>query len=873
MDHLPQQHSLNDLGAFPRIPVIQAPTHSSRQLSTCSVFETSPSLAFELLRSTCRTTKELAHCTQHFFFFQLLSEVTEQHHDPRLWTKGVDQATSVLNTQPLGALLKHLRHALLQVASPARQLIGRRIQRLLTFAAEVCNLVCDSPALDSAADSVLEVDEFEANSPKKLQLGDDQVIVSIIFSIRILIATFYLLLRSAYPDSDGLISKLCPPLKEVLPLTRARKRAFVDLAWCPHQVQTIWNDYPCIVGLYLLSFVRKCGHHRDHSPCLQRTTCVANAPRSMEDRVHHVNEGCTCSPVAVDEKQIASFIEAGAVPVISAARMDEACEHKAEVIKRAANTRYIAISHVWSDGLGNPSQNALSQCVFNLLKHRLKTMPKSFNPEQFEAFGIKVDWPRQSFVRSDSSSIPPFWMDVFSVPVSDKYLLQRNKAVNQMASIYAGAEQVLVLDAELQDHQVATAPALEVLALIVNSNWMTRSWTLQEGVLGRECVFQFRDVAIDPIHMWSLGGLRDINGSCTNLFPSTQDVLQAFVYQDLYNVLWDKLREDSKHSVFRESNYRSLIHGGPLTLEEARKLSGIRRVLRVSYSPTGQQKEGHFEELETDASRCKQLVSVWNELTKRSTSKQEDVQTIMANLLDFHLQKIQRVGTDTGSLNPAKSKLQTNADRIRTMLLSFKLLPLSLLYQEGSELQPKGLEWVPIAPVLPLVHPEDTMLLENNKLFLCPQAAVSHRCLLFQWTSFQHAEVVLVDPLTFKAYRFYLESATGISSARDVGDAGKPHTYCIVLSDTRTPCSQSSKMHCALLQVVRFSAGQPKSDLSRGITLQAHYNGRVLLEEVGLLDNNAARPRFATRPPHGWHLCVNLGRYPYVVVEGVPWSN
>ena len=63
---------------------------------------------------------------------------------------------------------------------------------------------------------------------------------------------------------------------------------------------------------------------------------------------------------------------------------------------------------------------------------------------------------------------------------TDKY---RQKAVNSMSRIYAGATKVLVSDPELQTEESAGMTSTEWSLAVNTCPWMARSWTLQEKAL------------------------------------------------------------------------------------------------------------------------------------------------------------------------------------------------------------------------------------------------------------------------------------------------------------------------------------------------------------------------------------------------------
>ena len=82
-----------------------------------------------------------------------------------------------------------------------------------------------------------------------------------------------------------------------------------------------------------------------------------------------------------------------------------------------------------------------------------------------------------------------FWFDTLCIPVKEEHADLKNRSIDTMNSIYAGAKRVLILDAELMTTDSINTE--QSLARVACSVWMCRSWTLQEGILANKCVFQF----------------------------------------------------------------------------------------------------------------------------------------------------------------------------------------------------------------------------------------------------------------------------------------------------------------------------------------------------------------------------------------------
>jgi hypothetical protein len=435
---------------------------------------------------------------------------------------------------------------------------------------------------------------------------------------------------------------------------------------------------------------------RDHSQCSSRK-CVGCDIGARPYNQKHTPDCQGCDPIGPNPDHLVNmylerpegFGPEYCTPVINV--VDEGEGLRLEVVYSGLVSQWTAISHVWADGLGNPSGNTLPSCqVRNIanLCEKLQTQDRRNYYTELEGrtwftwmykvtlfvilsiltlrdhitTGLSILKSRLMSTSPSSSSglvKTAFWLDTLCVPIANSvdinhskehesflvHMLRkacRDRAISEMREIYRAADQVLVLDSDIQ--KIDGGGRHEKLYRIQLSNWMTRLWTLQEGISNTNTYFQTKNAAI-----WAggfyLSAIEYLVETGLHGVPPT--ILKLSVASTLAWII-PRIRD---------------IHGFP-------KAQGVLRLIKMF----------GLEEIPTAAS----LTGILPLLAVRSTSKADDEAICIATLM---------------GISEAIPDLQQlpGPDRI-PFLLRDRLGPYfdaQLLFTPGRRIDAHGLRWAP----------------------------------------------------------------------------------------------------------------------------------------------------------------------------------
>ncbi len=176
----------------------------------------------------------------------------------------------------------------------------------------------------------------------------------------------------------------------------------------------------------------------------------------------HRSAQCNCSFIRPPLPDVMSHLARGRVPVL-------VLNGDMLSVRDSLDGEYVAISHVWADGLGSTADVGLPACQIS----HIASLTRPLIPNG------------------------AFWLDALCIPDEE---VSRKRAIGLMAQTYEHAAKVLVTDGGIRTQCSLSSPKEECILRIATSGWMQRIWTLQEGMLARELYFEVSDGLIDVTH-------------------------------------------------------------------------------------------------------------------------------------------------------------------------------------------------------------------------------------------------------------------------------------------------------------------------------------------------------------------------------------
>ena len=249
-----------------------------------------------------------------------------------------------------------------------------------------------------------------------------------------------------------------------------------DNGHCPYEIHRTRTLFNTIQAQHLWAWSRKESSGTRHENCTERE-CRANHSNLGQYIAKHHHDTCQCKSLEIDLSEVIRILSQSSLPLIRIISTSTLNDLRVEVVEASPNLKFVALSHVWADGLGNPQANSLPRCQLQLLSELLRPFSE-------------IEDGREIL----------FWIDTLCCPVGPPEA--KTMALNTMKKPYTDATHVLVLDSSLRNVEISCLNPTEVCLRIFTSGWMRRLWTLQEGALPRNLWFQFKGSVIELRQVW-----------------------------------------------------------------------------------------------------------------------------------------------------------------------------------------------------------------------------------------------------------------------------------------------------------------------------------------------------------------------------------
>ncbi|KAI4176265.1 MAG: hypothetical protein LQ346_007903 [Caloplaca aetnensis] len=249
---------------------------------------------------------------------------------------------------------------------------------------------------------------------------------------------------------------------------------------CPHEVHRIRYQAMSLQTQHYLTCLKREMPSSRHQHCTERQ-CRANLKDLGQYVVRHQQEDCQCTHLFVNVEEIISILSKGSLPLLRILPAPLLSDIRVEVVEATPEVHYLALSHVWADGLGNPHSNSLPRCQLQAL---FKLSRLFVETQEVEALDQEM----------------LIWIDTLCCPV--KPMEAKAMALSRMKEPNTDATYVVVLSASLQNINAQVLDPMEICLRILTSEWMRRLWTLQEGALPGSLWFHFNDAVVDLRQMW-----------------------------------------------------------------------------------------------------------------------------------------------------------------------------------------------------------------------------------------------------------------------------------------------------------------------------------------------------------------------------------
>ena len=303
-------------------------------------------------------------------------------------------------------------------------------------------------------------------------------------TIKLLLAslgqTFAYAANKAFKVEDLVQQAMCPSTWCLLTDDDYWKDRFLAHGWCVTEVKVILGTTLSLQTRHFLACLEKTDTERNHQEC-DTKQCIVYQNDLRAYQTKHISRECDCEELCIEPETLYSILKTKALPLIRVRRGQTLEKLSINIVASRPESRYVALSHVWADGLGNPYANALPRCQLSYIGEIIHDLDIAARIRDIGDLNVKEKPLEVQQGHEAEVEELLLWCDTLCCPIRPEEA--KSLALEYMYKTYLNASYVLVLDASLRRDDVETSDIDEVSTRILTSPWMHRLWTLQEGAL------------------------------------------------------------------------------------------------------------------------------------------------------------------------------------------------------------------------------------------------------------------------------------------------------------------------------------------------------------------------------------------------------
>ncbi|KAI4241580.1 MAG: hypothetical protein L6R42_011228, partial [Xanthoria sp. 1 TBL-2021] len=227
--------------------------------------------------------------------------------------------------------------------------------------------------------------------------------------------------NQVYAIKNFIEDNRCPGTWSLLYDKPGHTRQMLRGGYCPYEIHRIRNLSLTVQTYHFLVWMDRTRPSAQHQSCTDME-CRANQINLSRYTTKHQRDGCQCPDLLVDVKDVIRILSRGLLPLLRMTLASHLGDVRIDVVEATPTSKYVAISHIWADGLGNPFSNALPVCQ---LQH-LYQIVRSLLEKQ---------------TNDDPGDVEFLWIDTLCCPVEPPEA--KIMALNQIRTPYIDASHVL----------------------------------------------------------------------------------------------------------------------------------------------------------------------------------------------------------------------------------------------------------------------------------------------------------------------------------------------------------------------------------------------------------------------------------------------